>query len=500
MRARALVASVVENLRPLRLDTPTAHTLAQRGAMSTVGLLAQGVLRFATSWLIGRIAGKLVLGTVQAAISTASLLTLMWPTTTGSVASKYLARARGAGNLEELHAVAVHFRRRALQSSLLLAGVAAPFWVYYDDGRWIDGLWVAVFTATYSGYSFIRGVQFGTGQVARATTWDLLSAGAGLVALAAFLLAGVRGPALLLALSLSYGVYTLSGWPRGVDRTARLEPALKREMDQVVLVGVAGTLASAGFLQLAMVVAKGLDQAGAGQFAAAMATATPASMLAASLSLVLFPSLAEAWGRGDLVNFKAQTNQATRVLVLVMVTMFGSLILCSRLVMTVLWGSDFDPGSLILPDLVFALMLTNVAISSVNALATRSRRAMQLTSGAAFAGLCVGALSWWLLTPGMGVDGVAVGFLLGSAVSASVPLLAEWRKGRHSWLGLASRGFTGAATIVGLLVAERSLGLPIYLEPVVALGFVLAWWTLSRKDLRLLPLPAPLKSRLPGFH
>ena len=498
MRARALGASILENLRPLRIDTPTAHSLTQRGAMSTVGLLAQGVLRFATSWLIGRIAGKVVLGTVQAAISTASLLTLMWPTTTGSVASKYLARARGAGNVEELHAVAVHFRRRALQSSLLLAGVAAPFWVYYDDGRWIDGLWVAVFTASYSGYSFIRGVQFGTGQVARATMWDLLSAGAGLVALAAFLLAGVRGPALLLALSLSYAVYTLSGWPRGVDRTARLEPALKREMDQVVLVGVAGTLASAGFLQLAMVVAKGLDEAGAGQFAAAMATATPASMLAASLSLVLFPSLAEAWGRGDLVNFKAQTNQATRVLVLVMVTMFGSLVLCSRLVMTVLWGSDFNPESLILPVLVFALMLTNVAVASINALATRSRRAMQLTSGAAFAGLSVGAVSWWLLTPDMGVDGVALGFLLGSAVSASVPLLAEWRKGRHAWLGLAVRGFAGAGAIVGLLVAERTLGLPIVFEPVVAAVFCLAWWTLSRKDLRLLPLPASLRTRLPG--
>jgi putative peptidoglycan lipid II flippase len=495
---RSLTAVARGGLAPLRLDTPTAHTLAQRGALSTTGLLAQGVLRFATSWLIGHLAGRVILGTVQAAISTSSLLALMWPTTTGSAASKYLARARGAGNDDELHAVATHFRRRAILTTSLLALAAVPFWVVYDDGRWLDGLWVGVFTAAYSGYSFIRGVQFGTGQVARATTWDVLSAVMGLMALAVLLLLGVRGPALLVALSLSYAVYVVAGWPRGVRRTATLDRALRREMDHVVALGVAGSLANAGFLQLAMVVAKGIDRENSGQFAAAMVTATPASMLAASLSLVLFPSLAEAWGRGNLRLFRAQTDQATRVLVLVMVTMFGVIIICSRLIMNLLWGSDYNPTSTVLPILVFALMMTNVAVASVNALATRSRRAMQLTSGASFAGLSVGALSWWLLTPSMGIEGVAVGFLLGSAVSASAPLLAEWWVGKHSWRFLALRGITGVALLVGLLVAERRANLPIVAEPVVAVVFCAIWWTLSRRDLRLLPLPRQVRRFIPG--
>ena len=488
------------HLHPLHLGGPTRQTLAQRGALSAVGLFAQGMLRFATSWLIGRVAGKVVLGTVQAAISTASLLALMWPTTTGSAASKYLARARGSGDDEELHAVAAHFRRRALQSGLLLAAVAVPFWVYYDHGRWRDGVYVAIFTAAYAGYSFSRGVQFGTGQVARATTWDIISALTGLMALTLALAAGVRGVALVLPLALSYGAYTVAGWPRGVRTSALLDPALRREMDNVVALGVAGTLANAGFLQIAMIVARAIDPLQAGQFAAAMVTATPASMLAASLSLVLFPALAEAWGRGDKRLFRAQTDQATRVLVLVMVSLFGGIILCSRLIMTVLWGKEFDPNSLILPLLVFAIMLTNVAVASVNALATRSQRAMMLTSGASMAGLAVGATVWWLVTPVLGVTGVAVGFLLGSAVSASAPLLAEWWVGRHSWLSLAVRGLAGAALLVALFVAERRLDIPLWWEPVVAALFCLVWWCVSYRDLRLLPLPPSVKGRLPFLH
>ena len=488
---------LVENLRPLRIDTPPQHTLAQRGALSTLGLMAQGVLRFATSWLVGRIAGKVALGTVQAAISTGTLLALMWPTTTGSAASKYLARARGAGNDEELHAVAAHFRRRAVQSGLLLGLVAVPFWVLYDDGTPLEGLFVGAFTAAYAGYSFIRGVQFGTGQVGRATTWEGVSAVTGLLALAVALLAGVRGPALLVTLTASYAVYAVAGWPRGVRHQAVLAPELRREMDHFVLVGVAGTLASAGFLQIAMVVARGLDRADAGQFAAAMATATPASMLAASLSLVLFPTLAETWGRGDLSAFRAQVDGATRGLVLLMVSVFGAIVICSRLVMTILWGQRFEPSSLVLPVLVFAIMSTNLAVAAVNALSTRSRRTMQVTSAASFAGLVIGAGFWWLWAGRLGIDGVAFGYLAGSLVAAAVPLVTEWRLGGHRWGGLLTRVLAGYGLLAALVAADRLLQPPLAVEPLVALAFVGLWWFIGRHDLRLLPLPPRLRRGLP---
>jgi putative peptidoglycan lipid II flippase len=348
---------------------------------------------------------------------------------------------------------------------------------------------VGLFTAAYSGYSFTRGIQFGTGQVVRATTWDVLSAVGGIAALAAVLATGARGGVLLLPLVLSYGAYTLASWPRDVRRHAPLDPALRRELDHVIVLGVSGTLASAGFLQIAMIVAKGTDPEGAGQFAAAMATATPASLLATSLSLVLFPSLAEAWGRGDREQFADQTDRAARVLMVVMVTIFGSLALCSRLVMGLLWGEGFDADSPIFPLLVVAIMCTTVAVPAVNALMTRSRRLMQVTSGASFAGLCTGALAWWLLTPSLGAEGVALGFLLGSLVSGGVPQLAEWRVGQHRWTFHLLRLPVAVALVAALLLGTRALGLGPWWEPVSALVFCLAWWGLCWRDLRLVPVP-----------
>jgi putative peptidoglycan lipid II flippase len=226
-----------------------------------------------------------------------------------------------------------------------------------------------------------------------------------------------------------------------------------------------------------------------------MVTATPASLLASSLSLVLFPTLAEAWGRGDKRLFKNQTDNATRALILVMVTIFGTLILCSQLVMRTLWGQEYDAASPIFPILVAAILATNIAVATSNALSARSARGLQVLSAASFAGLALGALLWWLLTPVLGVLGVALGYLAGSAVAALVPMGVEWRVGGHLWHRLALRLAAGLGLLAILFAAERTLALPAVSEPLVALLFVAVWAGLSRGDLRLLPLRALTRRR-----
>ena len=493
-RPSGLRAVVRHAFRPIDLAAETDGTLTSRGVVSSAGLAIQGGLRFATSWLIFHLGGKAALGVVQSAISTATLLAMLWPTTTGAAASKYIARARGAGDPTELAAVVAHLRRRTLLAGALVGLAAIPAWVVLDDGGYADAVWVAVFAAAYSGYAFARGVHFGAGQILRATTWDALSASLGLIALVLALLAGVRGTQLLVPIALSYAVYTVAGWPRGAG--GRIDPSLRREIDHIVVVGVAGTLASTGFLQLAMIVARATGGNNeAGQFAAAMVTATPASLLASSLSLVLFPTLAEAWGRGDKALFKTQTDQATRALILVMVAIFGSLILCSQLVMRTLWGREYDATSGIFPLLVGAILATNIAVATSNALATRSVRGLQVASAASLAGLVLGSVLWWLLTPHLGTLGVALGYLAGSAVAALVPMGVEWHRGGHHWQGLALRLAAGVALVAALSVVKRALGLPMLVEPALALAFVAAWLTLSRRDLSLLPLRALLRRR-----
>jgi O-antigen/teichoic acid export membrane protein len=466
-------------LRPVRLDEPEGGSLASGGVRSTIGLLAQGLLRFITALLVGHIAGKGEFGVVATAIATATILALLWPTTAGAAASKFFARARGADDLAGLSAIAAHLRARTLLACLVLGAAAVPVWVFYDGGSWAGGLCVAALAVAFSGYSFTRGVQFGAGQVRRATAWDLTSVAVGLAGIAALLLAGVRGPALVLALAAAYGVYALAGWPYRVSGKPARER--RREIDGFVLFGTLGTLASTGFLQfsqIATTVVAGVEQAGV--YASALNLATPASMLAASLSLVLVPSLAEAWGRGDKAAFRAQTDTATRVLTAVMVAIFGTLILTSRLVVDLVWSAEYAQARDILPILVLAVLATNLAVGSVNALTTSSQRGVRLTMVASVTGMAVGVLVWLLLAPRLGITGVAIGYLCGTIVVAVIPVVVVWRTDKHRWGALFAKVGGAVAVLAGAAVLQRAADLPVALDPVFAAVFLAGWLLANR--------------------
>jgi putative peptidoglycan lipid II flippase len=483
-------------LHPVRLDEPTRTSLARGGVYSTVGLLAQGILRFATSFLVGHLAGKSELGVVASAIATSLTLAVLWPTSTGSAASKFLARARGAGNVDETRAVAAHLRLRAAQTTVVLALASVPIWIVIDHGSWTDAMAVAALTLAYSGYSFTRGIQFGAGQVPRATSWDVTTVVLGLAGLSAMLVAGVRGTALVLPLVLTYGVYTIAGWPYAARGKVLRER--RNELDLFVLLAAAGSIASTGFLQLSQIAAKLIGgDASAGQYAAALSLATPASLLASSLSLVLLPSLSEAWGRKDLAAFRAQTDQATHGLAVVMVAIFGTIALCSPLIVGVIWGSRFAGAADILPILVVAVLATNLGLASVNALTTRSQWGNALTSIASLIGMGVGAAFWFTLARQMGLSGVALGYLCGSVVIAGIPVVVVWRTDRHRWSPVFLRVLVGLVVGAALVVAEHTLHLPLLVDLACAVVFLAIWWALNRSDVAKLPIPGLRRRRRP---
>jgi putative peptidoglycan lipid II flippase len=475
-------------LHPVRLDEPISTSLARGGVYSTIGLVAQGLLRFATSFLIGHIAGKAELGIVASAIATSLTLALLWPTTTGSASSKFLARARGAGETAETLATAAHLRMRTIETGLLLGAVSLPIWIVLDHGTWTDAASVAALTIAYSGYSFTRGIQFGAGQVARATSWDVTSVTVGLAGLAVLLIVGVRGPALVLPLALTYGLYTLAGWPYAAKGRPIRER--RRELDGFVMLGAIGSLANTGFLQLSQIAAKVAGgNTNAGQYAAALNLATPASLLAVSLSLVLLPSMSESWGRADHAAYYAKTDRATHALAVVMVAIFGTIIVCSRLIVAVIWGSKFAGAQDILPVLVLAVLATNLGVASVNALTTRSQRGMMLTVVFAVVGLLIGGALWFVLAPVFGVEGVALGYLCGTLLISGVPVGIVWRQDGHRWGKLFGKVALGLALVGVMAIGQRLAHLPKLLDPAFGVVFLAAWWTLNRAEIAKLPIP-----------
>src|ERR1035437_10779998 len=108
--------------------------MVKRSSWSTLGVLFQSLVRFGTNAIVGRIGGPAVLGEVASAISTATLLSLLGPSATGSAASKFIARSRGKANPDEARVVAAHLATRTLQAALLLSLAAFPIWIVVDGG------------------------------------------------------------------------------------------------------------------------------------------------------------------------------------------------------------------------------------------------------------------------------------------------------------------------------------------------------------------------------
>lgn len=454
--------------------------MVRRGGQTLLSVMLQGGVRFLTSFLVGRFTNPATLALVTSGVSLANLLALAWPTTVGAAASRFVARARGEGS--DINAVARFMAVRTMQSAFILSCCALPIWLYLG-GTVIEGVIVALLVATFSGYTFSRGVHYGAGQTLRQLKWDVLTSAGALTGVMVVLLTPVSSMVVLLALAVAYGVYTLACWPW--HARGSLDPGTRREIDEFVAWGSAGTVASAGFAQFAMLVAVGVaGRAEAGQFAAAMVLAAPAAMLANSMAQVLFPSMAEAFGRGDAASVRRQLDQATKVLTAVMVLIFGALVVGARPLVHLLWGSRYADAAIIIPLLLLPAMMRSIASPSQGAISISSRGGIAFSSMASIVGALLGAALWILMPDQWGVVGVAAGYALGTTVIALALYARAWQRHDQKWGAstVVLAGATGIAAVAAWQLSARSPAMTVDLAFVVA--FVLAWCAVQHRQLR----------------
>ena len=256
-------------------------------------------------------------------------------------------------------------------------------------------------------------------------------------------------------------------------------------MNGFLALTLVNSVATGGFLQLAMVAARYWDAEGAGAFAAALTLATPASLLSRSLSLVLLPSLATAYGQGDHDSVRRQTDLTTRVLMLLGLASFGPLMLLSPTLIDLFFRRDgFEEAAVLLPVLLVAVMLLNVVIGATNTLLTREQSHARVVVAASVAGALVGGL-WWLVTgPSGGARAVAVGYLLGTAVMSVVPLAVAWRLDHQRWLGPVGRFGLGTAVVGVLVWWEQQAEVGVLVQVALAVAFAVAWLVAGRADTR----------------
>jgi len=457
------------------------RSLSSRWAFGMLGTISQGLVRFLYSVLIGRFLGPIVLANVNSGISLALLLSLLWPTSSGQAATRYVAEFRGAEKLEQARAVATYLGRRVLVSGVLLAlvTVLASYFILHL------GLWTSIGSGAlllgFAGWSYARGVQYGAGLIVRASLWD--TAGS---LLAIVLLLGVlffrAEPLLLLPLSIGYGAYAVICWPRRSGEPLAKE--VRATVNKFVTYGVLGTLSSTGMLQLAMIWANFVGtKVDTGHFAAALSLATPATMVARTFSQVLFPSMAEATGRNDAASLRRQTDVATRGMFIVMTGVFGTLALASPLVMLVLYGPSFSEADTLLAILLVAVLFTTLPIAAVNRLNSMGLHGARGVSLTAAGGLLLALLLWAVLGPPLGVLGIAIGYLCVVTATSAVPILWAWRLDDQRWLGMVVRVIVGLSIAIGAFIAFRSFNAAPILHAGSAILFAVAWFGINWREI-----------------
>ncbi|MFB9376708.1 lipopolysaccharide biosynthesis protein [Kineococcus gynurae] len=459
--------------------------LAVAAAWSVVGVALSGLTRTLYTFLVARVEGEVVTGVVGAQLALAAFATMLWPAATGQAASKFVARAQGLRDEGLAASVTRHLRGRTLLTGSIAAvlAVAAAVLVLHEPVS--SALAVAPLVLGYAAYLLTRGVLLGSGRVAEATRRELVALVLSLGVLAVLLAVGAT-PWLVLPLALGYVVYAVLGARRrpGTPRPAPVEPALRREMDAFVAWGVLGNVASAGLLQLSLVVAGATQRdADVGQLTAAVALATPASMIARSLVQVLFPAMARSLAAGDRETVRRQTDLVTRGIVAAFVPLFGVLVLGSGLLIRV-YGEDFrDPTALRI--LLVAVLLTTLPVAAVASMTSGGADGIRRSALMSLAGFVLGLVGMAALTSGAGIVGIAVAYLAGAFLTSLLPWVWVWRTQEQRWGGLSLRVLLAVAVLVTVLVVQDDLpGGPV-LAPVL-LGVVLlgVWGAASARDLR----------------
>jgi O-antigen/teichoic acid export membrane protein len=400
--------------------------------LSTAGVLAQGLSRFAYTAIVGRMLGADVLSTVNVAFSVSILLSLVWPTAAGNAAAAFLRAGPEGSHVGGVLA-------RSVGVSFVPLGVAAAVLAVVLGGSTGDAVILVALTFAWSGYIFGRGARMGLGQVRAAAGWDLVTAFGAIALLLAVIVIGADDAVLVPAI-LGYTVFaaaTLFAARRARHRAPVTAPVAPPLTPFIAWSSVA-LIATNGLMQFSMVVAFAFEPREiAGQFAAALSLATPVSMIAQAVTQALIPRFAE-WGHLPYAQRNSHLRRALAAVSAVMLVGCGAVALLMPWVLPLVFGPGFAAAIPMAQWLMLAVFGFSISVflAAFLAATARARLAMLLTGVASLIGLAC------MLIVGVVVSGTA-GAIAGTVVGMTLAAVALTYPAAFGKTGLRSSGQAG---------------------------------------------------------
>lgn len=431
--------------------------VVRTGVLSMIGLVALGATRVIHGALVGHVTDPATYGLVATLIGVGMTAGLFLPGGLASAASKFIPFHRGKGD----HGTAGHIYTRlrfiGVACALGLGALVGFGTAALLDLSLANTIAVALFTAVFSVYSIEKGALYGFDRVAPYARLEIAGSVLAVLLTVVVVVAGLH--TYLAPLILGYTVLIVGAWivlRRQPGRAGPIGSTDRHEITEFVLLASAGSLASAGLLQLLPLLARFFTTTDeVAYFGAGVTLVAPLYFLPRALGMALFPAMAHAHGAGDTDVVRRHADLSTRALLVLLAPLFAAAIPLAGPVLRLVFPPEYVNGAPVLQLLLVATYLAVIQVAAVNALSSGTRREVRIPVYSAVAGSAFGLLLLVPLGLWLGSAGVGLAYLIAVGAGAAGPIVAAWRRYDMSW---------GSPLIRSLLVIAVALAVGLTLD------------------------------------
>jgi len=457
--------------------------------LSIVSLALVGAVKILFNMIVGRSFGVdsvEVLGMSSVVLSFAFLLITLCSTGFMNIASKFISDAlskNDAGRARRLYDIVV---RDTVIISLAVAAVIGLLSQELSVILNVDVVYFALavpIIVVGSLYYILRAVFYAIGTVTPYFKLEIMADASFFVVLAGVLLLGSKG-LILLPFVIMYLIFVVLSFMRIQKSLATNKARVNLQMKEEYVFGGLSTLGTvmgvaATYLGNILVGAI-LGPYEAGIFTAALTTANLAVLIQSGFAQVLMPEIAFLWGAEKSEELRKDIMTWTMVLGFSGALFIGPMIIMSRDLLDLLFGTDYLVGMNVAIIMLVGTYMLTVARTAVLSLQSTDR--LKLITIVSTVGTIAAIIAWAILIPLWGIEGGAVGYLVACAFSSIIPLEAARKKWKLDLKPLIIPNLSFSVLIIAIIALT---GLDNFFDRVIStVVFVLVYFAVNFREIK----------------
>jgi len=400
-----------------------------------IALFFVGIVPFVFNIFVARYFGKELLGEINISLSFCLLITLFVTNFFGTTSNKFLSEYRGRNELEPFNIVFLFSLLGPLLINTIIIFLIFIFWdkisIKFSIGeKMLIPMIFYIFGRTY--YIVIRKVYYGIDLIANYTFTEIISDITILISI--FTICHIGSASLLLyTFTFGYLIFSLIGlvifFLKYKIITKHLKPTkhfnykiIFYKYSKYGLITMIGNASSAGTSYLSMLfIGFYLSNSEAGIYSSVLAIISIVMFIPRLFSQVLLPEFSNLFGSGKIRLLKNTMLISTLFLSIIGVFVMLPLFIFSNGILS-LFGSSFVDGSQILRIMAPAVFIRIVSVPIVTFLSSTKYVIYPNIGGVII--LITSVTTWMILTPIYKLNGIALGYLIGTIIGIGYQIIA----------------------------------------------------------------------------